>query len=113
MTNPTEINLLNFDRPSMQAFFVSLGEKAFRGDQVFKWLHQLGVTEFEAMTDLSQSLRQYLQHNVTVKIPEVAFEQASQDGTYKWLLRLEDGNCIETVVGVGYRFTGCSYFSGK
>lgn len=91
------VNLLNFDRQQLREWFQSIGEKAFRGDQLFKWMHDYGVTDFEAMTNISQNLRQRLRQLATIEPLPIAYQQASSDGTYKWLLRLDDGNCIETV----------------
>lgn len=103
-----KINLLNFDRHGLEVFFSDLGEKSFRASQVMKWIHDYGVTSFEQMTNLSKTLRQWLQENAIVQAPEVALEQLSQDGTCKWLLRLADGNCIETVfIPEGERGTLC------
>lgn len=93
----TKLNLLNFDRNGLELFFNQIGEKNFRASQVLKWIHDYGVTCFEHMTNLSKTLRQYLQENAVVQVPEIALEQRSKDGTCKWLLRLADGNCIETV----------------
>ncbi|MDF2867793.1 MAG: yfgB [Gammaproteobacteria bacterium] len=97
MNTLEKINLLNFDRKAMQAFFAELGEKSFRADQVMKWIHYYGVTDFAQMTNLSKALRQQLQEKTLLAVPEIAMEQLSKDGTCKWLLRLNDGNCIETV----------------
>ncbi len=90
-------NLLNFDRPSLEAFFAARGEKPFRASQLLKWIHQQGVTDFDAMSNLSKDLRHSLSQSSQIVLPEIAFQQHSADGTRKWLLRLEDGNCIETV----------------
>ncbi|NOY73885.1 MAG: 23S rRNA (adenine(2503)-C(2))-methyltransferase RlmN [Gammaproteobacteria bacterium] len=92
-----KVNLLDFDRKSMEAFFVSRGEKAFRATQVIKWIHQLGVTHFDAMTNLSKSLRAWLHEEAEIVIPDIVLEQQSADGTIKWLLRVDDGNSIEMV----------------
>lgn len=62
-----------------------------------KWIHQYGEAEFERMTNLSKNLRQQLADTAEVGFPEIITEQASRDGTRKWLLRLADGNAIETV----------------
>jgi 23S rRNA (adenine2503-C2)-methyltransferase len=94
MTAP---NLMNLDRPAMAEYFGQLGEKRFRADQVVKWIHQLGVADFDAMTNLSKSLRTRLTDNAEVRSPEVVDERWSSDGTCKWLMRLGDGNAIETV----------------
>ncbi len=81
----------------MEAFFVDLGEKAFRTSQVLKWIHQQGVYDFDAMTNLSKALRHRLKEIAEIRTPEVILEQSSEDGTRKWLLRLDSGNCVETV----------------
>ena len=75
-----------------------MGEPAFRGKQVFTWLHK-GVTSFDQMSNLSKSLREKLTQTYTITAPEVACKQVSRlDGTTKYLWELEDGNCIETVL---------------
>ena len=77
---------------------VELGEKPFRTKQVFTWLHR-GVTSFEQMTDLSKGLREKLDAHYYITAPTVERKQQSQeDGTIKYLWRLRDGNCVETVL---------------
>ena len=74
------------------------GEPAFRGRQVFTWLHR-GVTSFDDMSNLSKPLRQKLAEACYITAPTVARRQESAlDGTIKYLWRLGDGNCIETVL---------------
>src|SRR3990167_7972671 len=90
-------NLLGLDRKAMRAFFEQIGEKPYRADQLLKWIHAVGVTDFSHMTNLSKPLRDALTHLAEITLPEVIYEKAAADGTYKWLLRLYDGNCIETV----------------
>lgn len=90
-------NLLNFDRKGMEAFFANIGEKSFRATQVMKWMHHQGVTDFNHMTNLSNALRETLNQIATIHAPEVVVTKKSTDGTCKWLLKLNDGNCIETV----------------
>ncbi|MFA7096223.1 MAG: 23S rRNA (adenine(2503)-C(2))-methyltransferase RlmN [Gammaproteobacteria bacterium] len=97
METSSKTNLLNFDRHDMEAFFTGIGEKAFRASQALKWVHQLGVDDFDAMTNLSKALRAQLKETAEVRAPEVVLDRVSRDGSRKWLLRLEDGNCIETV----------------
>lgn len=97
METVSPTNLLDLDRDGLQRFFASLGEKPFRADQVMKWIHQRGVTDFDAMTDLSKALRSRLAERGEVTIPEVALDRTSRDGTRKWLIRVGGGNCIETV----------------
>ena len=94
---PGKINLLGMDRPSLEAFFVSLGEKPFRATQILQWIHQRGVDNLDEMTDISKDLRARLAGTTEIRCPEVVLEQASDDGTRKWLLRVDSGNCIEAV----------------
>ena len=92
-----KINLLDFSPEKLKAFFHEQGEKPFRAIQLIKWIHQQGVADFDQMTNLSKSLRSRLKQIAEIRPPEVVTEQQSSDGTNKWLLRLDDGNCIEVV----------------
>lgn len=92
-----KINLLGLNRQDMEAFFAELGEKAFRASQLIKWIHQLNVTDFDQMTNLSKSLRAQLKEKACIQGLRVEVDQLSKDGTRKWLLALPDGNRIETV----------------
>ena len=75
-----------------------MGEPAFRGKQVFTWLHR-GAVSFDAMSNLSKALREKLADAYTITAPKVACKQVSRlDGTMKYLWELGDGNCIETVL---------------
>ncbi|MCD2449683.1 23S rRNA (adenine(2503)-C(2))-methyltransferase RlmN [Methylicorpusculum oleiharenae] len=94
---PKSINLLDFDRKSLEAFFVEIGEKAFRATQLMKWIYQEGVDDFDEMTNFSKSLRTYLKEHCTLSPPEVVVEQVATDGTCKWVLQTACGNRIETV----------------
>ncbi len=94
---PAKLNLLDFDRVAMQDYFTSIGEKPFRASQLIKWIHQMGVTDFDQMTNLSKSLREQLSNNTVILMPEVVLDELSKDGTRKWVLQLPDGNRIETV----------------
>lgn len=101
MTLPTmstkKINLLGLDRAAMRQFFTDIGEKPYRAEQVIKWLHFNGVNDFAVMTNLGKQLRQKLIETAELILPEILWEKTATDGTSKWLLRLADGNCIETV----------------
>ena len=82
----------------MQDAFRALGEPAFRAKQVFTWLHR-GAESFGEMTNLSKPLREKLDGLYTITVPRLARAQRSQkDGTIKYLWRLADGNCVESVV---------------
>ncbi|VAW53136.1 23S rRNA (adenine(2503)-C(2))-methyltransferase @ tRNA (adenine(37)-C(2))-methyltransferase [hydrothermal vent metagenome] len=90
-------NLLGLDRVALEDFFESIGEKKFRATQVMKWIHQLGVTDFQQMNNLSKNLRNRLVETSCVQNLHVAKDLISKDGTRKWLLQLNDGNHIEAV----------------
>jgi 23S rRNA (adenine2503-C2)-methyltransferase len=91
------VNLLDFDQAGLVAFFESIGEKPFRARQVLHWLHQYGVEDFEGMTDLAKSLRAKLLQVADIRPPALGHEQASSDGTRKWLLEVGPNNRVETV----------------
>lgn len=93
----TKVNLLDFSHEAMKEWFASTGEKPFRATQVIKWLHQMGVDDVAQMTNLSKPLRAFLQEHAEIRAPDIVMEQQSADGTCKWVLRLADGNAIETV----------------
>ncbi len=95
--SPARVNLLDYGLAELKAFFVELGEPAFRAQQLFKWMHQQGVKDFDAMTNISKKLRQRLPEVAEITVPDIASELPSEDGTRKWVLRLQDGQCIETV----------------
>ena len=90
-------NLLNFNLEEMRAFFTTIGEKPFRASQLMQWIHQHSCNDFSQMSNLSKSLRERLDELCTIDVPEVVYDQISDDGTRKWLLKLDSGNCIETV----------------
>ena len=96
VTTP-KVNPLDLDRRDLERFFVEMGEKAFRATQIMKWIYHEGVTDFAAMTNLSKALRERLAERAEIRPPAVALDQASRDGSHKWLIRLDSGNCIETV----------------
>ena len=92
----TDIKSMN--QREMADYFRELGEPAFRAKQVFQWLHR-GAVSFDEMTNLSKSLREKLSGSCYITAPIVERKQVSaQDGTIKYLWRLRDGNCIETVL---------------
>ncbi|WP_455379920.1 23S rRNA (adenine(2503)-C(2))-methyltransferase RlmN [Acidihalobacter prosperus] len=97
MVSNAKMNMLGSPRQSLEAYFTDRGEASFRAHQIMKWIHHRGVYDFAEMSDLSKRLRQQLQTEAMIKVPEIVMEKVSADGTHKWLLRLEDGNCIETV----------------
>ncbi len=93
----TRINLLDLDEVRLREFFLSIGEKPFRAEQILKWIYHQGVTDIDQMTNLSKDLRQNLERVAVVEPPKVLSEQVSLDGTTKWLIGFGGGNAVETV----------------
>ncbi len=91
------VNLLDFDLDGLAAYCDGLGEKRFRAQQLFRWLHQKGESDFSRMSDLARSLRDKLAGVAVVRAPALISEQASADGTLKWLFDVGQGNAVETV----------------
>jgi 23S rRNA (adenine2503-C2)-methyltransferase len=90
-------NLLNFNHQQMRSFFSELGEKPYRAQQIIQWIHQFGFHDFSQMSNLGKALREKLSELAEIRLPEIVTCQKSSDGTHKWLLKLDCGNCIETV----------------
>lgn len=93
----SQVNLLDFDLDGLAAYCEGLGEKRFRAVQLFRWIHQKGAAEFSAMSDLAKSLRDKLAGTAVVSGLPIVSEQASADGTIKWLFDVGGGNAVETV----------------
>ena len=91
------VNLLDFDREALAAFCEQLGEKRFRATQLFRWIHQKGVSDFSEMSDLAKSLREKLPLAAEVAPLKLISEQQASDGTIKWLFDVGAGDAIETV----------------
>jgi 23S rRNA (adenine2503-C2)-methyltransferase len=90
--------LKSMSREELSQLFRELGEPQFRAKQVFQWLHR-GVEDFDEMTNVPKSLREKLRENTVLTVPRVERKQTSRlDGTIKYLWRLSDGNCIESVL---------------
>ena len=82
----------------LEGYFKELGQPKFRAMQVFRWLHG-GAESFDGMTNLPRALRERLKAECVLTVPKVERKQVSQlDGTIKYLWRLGDGNCVETVL---------------
>ena len=92
-----KVNLLDFDLPGLIGWCEGLGEKKFRATQLFRWVHQRGVSEFDQMTDLARDFRAKLHQLAELRVLPVLQRQDSADGTIKWLFDVGDGNAVETV----------------
>jgi len=90
-------NLFSLPQPALREFFSARGERPYRATQLLKWMYHRGVTDLDAMTDLSKPLRERLAREVSFALPEIVQQRESTDGTRKWLLRVDQRNCIETV----------------
>lgn len=92
------MNLKSQTLPELAGIFKELGQPQFRAKQVYTWLHK-GVRSYDEMTNLPKALRETLEERYPICPPEVIRRQESQrDGTIKYLWRLSDGNCVETVL---------------
>jgi len=92
----------------MEQFFLDIGEKKFRAQQVLKWIHHSGVTDIEQMTNLGKALREKLRDLAEVRPPEIVSQNDSTDGTRKWAIRVDGGGLVEAVlIPVGKRATLC------
>lgn len=95
------IDLMGVSRPRIRELFAEAGLDArqakLRSKQVFHWLYHRGVTEFEAMTDISKTMRPWLAERFVIGRPNVVEAQHSTDGTRKWLLQTDDGHDFEMV----------------
>ena len=91
------VNLLDYDLEGLAVFCEGLGEKRYRAVQLFRWIHQKGATQFDAMTDLAKSLRQKLPLAARLTGPVLLSQHISADGTIKWLFDVGGGDAIETV----------------
>ncbi|HSW05779.1 23S rRNA (adenine(2503)-C(2))-methyltransferase RlmN [Aquabacterium sp.] len=91
------VNLLDFDLDGLAAYCEGLGEKRFRAVQLFRWIHQKGAADFTQMSDLAKSLRDKLAGAALIQPLAQISEQASADGTIKWLFDVGNGDAVETV----------------
>ncbi len=92
------IDIKSMSQEELAQYLRSLGEPAYRAKQIFIWLHR-GATSFGEMSNISRSLRQKLEQDCYITAPVADRKQVSRlDGTMKYLWRLRDGNCIETVL---------------
>ena len=92
------VNLLGLSLRQMEQFFLDIGEKKFRAQQVLKWIHHAGVTDIASMSNLGKALREKLLEIAEVRPPEVVSQSDSADGTRKWAIRVDGGGLVETVL---------------
>src|SRR5262245_58515252 len=90
-------DLVELERPALEAFAAERGLPRFRGRQIFAWLYKRGARTLGEMTDLPRELRLALADEVVISTPALVHRERSTDGTEKFLLRLADGKQIEAV----------------
>jgi 23S rRNA (adenine2503-C2)-methyltransferase len=90
-------DLTGLSREEMVAEMAAIGEKPFRGRQLWRWVYNRGATDFAAMTNLAKDFRARLADSHRVARPRIVSAQRSKDGTRKWLLAFADGQQVETV----------------
>jgi len=93
-----KINLLGYSFESLKAFFFELGEPEYRAKQLLSWVHQKGVIDFDLMTDFNRDLRNKLKSLSIIKPPEIHKVYLSNEGTKKYLIKLDSGSIIEMVI---------------
>jgi 23S rRNA (adenine2503-C2)-methyltransferase len=93
----TSANLLDFDLDGLADFCEKLGEKRFRATQLYRWIHQRGVSNFDDMTDIAKSFREKLKTSACIEGLKVLSRHTSADGTIKWLFDMGAGDAIEAV----------------
>ncbi|MBI4384955.1 MAG: 23S rRNA (adenine(2503)-C(2))-methyltransferase RlmN [Nitrospinae bacterium] len=91
------VNLIGFPSARLQELMAEWNEKPYRADQIFTWVYHQKTVDFDAMTNLSKSLRQHLKDYFHMGFPRIAQKTVSADGTIKYLFQLEDGENIEAV----------------
>ena len=91
-------DIRSLSKDQLREFFVSSGEKAFRGNQVYEWLWQKSAHSFDAMTNLSLATRKLLEESFVINHIKVDQMQRSEDGTIKNAVRLHDNNIVESVL---------------
>ena len=92
------MNLRSLTLAELADLLKAMGQPSFRAKQVYTWLHR-GIRSFDEMTDLPKTLRTALAENYPLYTPQaVRRQESARDGTVKYLWRLSDGNCVETVL---------------
>jgi len=90
-------NLLDLDAAALSGYIAGLGEKPFRARQLLHWIHQSGAADFASMTDLAKGFRDKLASSACVTPPTVVGDTTAEDGTRKWLLKVDGANAVEAV----------------
>ncbi|WP_299501321.1 23S rRNA (adenine(2503)-C(2))-methyltransferase RlmN [uncultured Roseobacter sp.] len=95
------VNLVGLTRDAMRSVLIDAGtpekQAKMRVGQIWQWIYQWGVRDFDAMTNLSKAFRADLKERFVIEVPEVVSKQVSEDGTRKYLVRIAGGHEVEVV----------------
>ena len=97
LENNPKTNLLGLTKAEIKSLLNKINLPNFRASQIWNWIYRSGITDFNEMTNISKELRYLLSQNFNIWRPKISSTHQSQDGTIKWLLKLDDGNEVETV----------------
>lgn len=98
MSLDSQVNLFDLPRDQLEAFIGQIDSKPYRAHQMMKWVYHQRELEFDAMTNLSRTFREWLAQRANFSLPEVVQRLDSIDGTIKWVVRVAGGSCVETVL---------------
>lgn len=91
-------SIYSYSLSQLTQLMLSMGQSSYRGKQIFQWLYRKGAKSFDQMSDISKDFRERLKNTFSFSLPEVCLKQESEDGTIKCLMKLEDGEKVETVL---------------
>ncbi len=97
LENNPKTNLLGLTKAEIKSLLNEINLPNFRASQIWNWIYRSGTVDFKEMTNISKELRSLLSKNFNIWRPKISSTHQSQDGTIKWLLKLDDGNEVETV----------------
>ena len=97
LENNPKTNLLGLTKAEIKSLLNKINLPNFRASQIWNWIYRSGTVDFNEMTNISKDLRSLLSQNFNIWRPNISSTHQSQDGTIKWLLKLDDGNEVETV----------------
>ena len=97
LANNPKTNLLGLTQAEIKSLLNKINLPKFRASQIWNWIYRSGTIDFNEMTNISKDLRSLLSQNFNIWRPKISSTYQSQDGTIKWLLKLDDGNEVETV----------------
>jgi len=108
-----QYNIFDFDYKSLTALLVEkYRQSKFRSEQIFRWIYQKEVHDFDLMSDISKDFRETLKRDFRFYLPKLIKKQVSDDNTIKVLIELEDGQSVESVI-MRYRYGQAACISSQ